>query len=94
MASLEHLEPLARLRPRHPRDMLVQVLAGPQTEREPVGEQGGGRGRRLSDDRRVEAHRRARTAVMIGISSVFTASPPRTPHTNELWPCREVQGWK
>jgi hypothetical protein len=34
------------------------------------------------------------TAVITGISSVFTARPPSTLHTKGLCPCREVQGWK
>ena len=56
---LEHLEPHVRRRPTRADDVLVEVLAGADAEKEASGHQRGRRGGCLCNDRRVTADDRA-----------------------------------
>ena len=57
---LEHLEPFLVAGPPVAQDVLVQILARPHAEEEAAGHELRARRGRLRDDRRVQAHRRAR----------------------------------
>src|SRR6266498_692615 len=58
----EHLDALVSSRPAVAEDVLVQVLAGAETEEEPPAHQAGACGCRVRDDRRMDSDHRTRHA--------------------------------
>jgi len=59
---LEHAEADISGRPTVPENVLVERLAGADSQGEPSAEEQRRRGRRLREDRRMDAHDRARDA--------------------------------
>jgi hypothetical protein len=73
--------------------VLVEPLAGSDTQREPaIGDHGRG-GRRLSDDRGWYRTDGYVTPVARPIRSVFAAITGRTLQMNALWSCASSHGW-
>ena len=91
---LQHLEPLVPRRPAVAEDVLVQVLAGADAEEEAARHHRRRGRRRLGDDRRVDADRRAGDAGAEPQPLGRVGDAPITVQTNGLWPCASTHGWK
>jgi hypothetical protein len=91
---LESILTLDHPRPALAGDVLVEVLAAADAEREATRQELRGRGGRLGDDRRMDSRRRTGNPVISSIRSVRWEIAPSVPQAKGLSPCASIQGWK